>query len=63
MPLKKLMLSLAWESWPFERYGKGQHSKARLNMGDSFAYACARVHKATLLCKGDDFIHTDIELA
>jgi ribonuclease VapC len=47
----------------FERYGKGQHSKARLNMGDCFAYACARMHKVPLLCKGNDFIHTDIELA
>jgi ribonuclease VapC len=47
----------------FERYGKGQDPKARLNMGDCFAYACAKVHKVPLLCKGDDFIHTDIELA
>jgi ribonuclease VapC len=47
----------------FERYGKGQGSKARLNMGDCFAYACARLHKVPLLCKGNDFIHTDIELA
>jgi ribonuclease VapC len=47
----------------FERYGKGQDPKARLNMGDCFAYACARLHKVPLLCKGDDFIHTDIELA
>lgn len=47
----------------FERYGKGQDPKARLNMGDCFAYACAKVHKVPLLCKGNDFIHTDIELA
>jgi ribonuclease VapC len=44
------------------RFGKGRH-RARLNMGDCFAYACARVHKVSLLCKGDDFVHTDIELA
>jgi ribonuclease VapC len=44
------------------RFGKGRH-RARLNMGDCFAYACARFHKVPLLCKGDDFIHTDIELA
>ena len=44
------------------RFGKGRH-KAALNMGDCFAYACARVHKVALLCKGDDFIHTDIELS
>ncbi len=43
-------------------FGKGRH-RASLNMGDCFAYACAKVHKVPLLCKGDDFIHTDIELA
>ena len=43
------------------RFGKGRH-RASLNMGDCFAYACAKVHKVPLLCKGDDFIHTDIEL-
>jgi ribonuclease VapC len=46
----------------FDRFGKGRH-KASLNMGDCFAYACAKVHKLPLLCKGDDFIHTDIRLA
>jgi ribonuclease VapC len=44
------------------RFGKGRH-RAKLNFGDCFAYACAKVHKVPLLCKGDDFIHTDIELA
>ena len=43
-------------------FGKGRH-RASLNMGDCFAYACATVHKVPLLCKGDDFIHTGIELA
>ena len=41
------------------RYGKGRH-RASLNMGDCFAYACAKVHKVPLLFKGDDFAHTDI---
>lgn len=45
-----------------ERFGKGRHP-ARLNMGDCFAYACARTHRTPLLCKGDDFPQTDIELA
>lgn len=40
------------------RFGKGFHP-ARLNMGDCFAYACARIHKAPLLWKGDDFAQTD----
>lgn len=43
----------------FRRFGKGRH-KADLNMGDCFAYACARVHGVPLLYKGNDFVHTDI---
>jgi len=44
------------------RYGKGRHPAA-LNMGDCFAYACTRQLATTLLCKGNDFPLTDIELA
>ncbi|KQT64285.1 MULTISPECIES: type II toxin-antitoxin system VapC family toxin [unclassified Aureimonas] len=44
------------------RYGRGRH-KADLNFGDCFAYACARHHDLSLLFKGDDFVHTDIEAA
>jgi len=43
----------------FERFGRGQHP-ARLNMGDCFAYACARALGVPLLFKGDDFAQTDI---
>lgn len=43
-----------------QRYGKGTKHRARLNMGDCFAYACARTNDAKLLYKGDDFIHTDL---
>jgi ribonuclease VapC len=46
----------------FARFGRGNHP-ARLNMGDCFAYACARSLGVPLLCKGDDFAQTDIELA
>lgn len=46
----------------FDRYGKGRHP-ARLNMGDCFAYACARHFKQPLLYKGADFPLTDIETA
>jgi ribonuclease VapC len=46
----------------FEKYGKGRHP-AKLNMGDCFSYACARVMKAKLLFKGNDFGQTDIEIA
>ena len=40
-------------------FGKGRHPAA-LNMGDCFAYACAKASRATLLFKGDDFTKTDI---
>jgi ribonuclease VapC len=42
------------------RYGKGTGHPARLNMGDCFAYACAKAHRVPLLYKGDDFVHTDL---
>src|SRR5215216_2593530 len=45
----------------FERYGRGRHP-ARLNMGDCFAYACARTLGVPLLYKGADFAQTDIAL-
>jgi ribonuclease VapC len=44
------------------RFGKGVHP-AKLNMGDCFSYACARVHGVPLLYKGEDFALTDIEAA
>lgn len=43
----------------YEVYGKGRHP-ARLNMGDCFAYACAKANQARLLYKGDDFARTDL---
>jgi ribonuclease VapC len=43
-------------------FGKGRHPAA-LNMGDCFAYACAKANRATLLFKGDDFTKTDIARA
>ncbi len=44
----------------FDRYGKGIHSKARLNLADCAAYALAKTMSAPILFKGDDFTHTDI---
>ena len=46
----------------FDRYGRGRHPAA-LNMGDCFAYACARQLELPLLFKGDDFPLTDIPVA
>ena len=43
----------------FRRYGKGRHS-ARLNYGDCFTYALAKLSGEPLLFKGNDFSQTDI---
>lgn len=45
----------------FSHFGKGRHP-AKLNMGDCFAYATAAVAGEPLLCVGDDFPQTDLEL-
>jgi ribonuclease VapC len=47
----------------FARYGKGTGHPARLNLGDCFIYAQAKVGGASLLYKGQDFSKTDIESA
>jgi len=44
----------------FDRYGKGIHAKARLNLADCAAYALAASMNASLLFKGDDFAATDV---
>lgn len=46
----------------YAQFGKGRHPAA-LNMGDCFAYACAKANRAALLFKGDDFSKTDIRIA
>jgi ribonuclease VapC len=46
----------------YRDFGKGRH-RAGLNFGDCFAYALAKEKGETLLFKGDDFRHTDIEPA
>lgn len=45
----------------FTRFGKGRH-RAGLNLGDCFAYAAAIHLGEPLLCKGDDFVHTDVPI-
>lgn len=47
----------------FSRYGKARGHPAQLNLGDCFAYAVARTHRATLLFTGEDFDKTDIRSA
>jgi ribonuclease VapC len=46
----------------FRRFGRGRHP-AGLNIGDTFAYALARVTGEPLLFKGADFAQTDITSA
>lgn len=53
--------------WPvaldaFARFGKGRHA-AGLNFGDCMTYATAALAGEPLLCVGDDFAKTDLELA
>ncbi|UZK64788.1 type II toxin-antitoxin system VapC family toxin [Sphingomonas sp. M1-B02] len=43
----------------YATFGKQRHP-AGLNMGDCFAYACAKAHGARLLYKGNDFEQTDM---
>ena len=46
----------------YRDFGKGRH-KAGLNFGDCFAYALAKDMDEPLLFKGNDFRHTDVEVA
>lgn len=52
-----LMLDLAVVR---DRYGKGGGHRAQLNMGDCVSYAVAAKHRARLMYKGHDFVHTDL---
>jgi ribonuclease VapC len=54
------------EHWPlavdaYIRYGKGRHPTA-LNFGDCLTYAVCRQADQPLLCIGDDFARTDLDL-
>jgi ribonuclease VapC len=41
-------------------FGRGFGGPGKLNFGDCFAYALAKIHKAPLLFVGNDFSQTDI---
>lgn len=60
VPVDQEQAYLAREA--FSRFGKGRH-RAKLNYGDCFSYALARVLGEPLLAKGDDFVHTDVMIA
>ena len=50
----------AMDGW--RRFGKGRHAAA-LNLGDCFTYALASMTGHPVLCVGDDFAATDLEVA
>ena len=60
IPIDEAQMKLAYAAWG--KYGKGRH-RARLNMGDCFAYALAKQTGEPLLYKGNDFVQTDIASA
>jgi ribonuclease VapC len=45
----------------YARFGKGRHPAA-LNFGDCMTYATAALARQPLLCRGEDFRKTDLEL-
>jgi ribonuclease VapC len=53
-------LALAERAW--WQFGKGRHP-ARLNFGNCFSYALAKIEDEPLLFKGRDFGRTDIRPA
>ena len=44
----------------YRELGRGSGHPARLNYGDVFSYALAKVTREPLLFVGDDFTHTDV---
>jgi len=57
VPTDEVQMRLAIRAW--RDFGKGRH-KAKLNLGDCFAYALAKSLNEPLLFKGNDFPHTDV---
>lgn len=60
IPFVEAHYGTAVEAWL--RYGKGRH-RASLNFGDCLSYAIAKVTGQPLLCTGNDFSYTDLDLA
>lgn len=57
-PVTALQARIAREA--YRDFGKGSGHRAKLNLGDCFAYALAKVAGEPLLYKGDDFAYTDL---
>jgi ribonuclease VapC len=60
VPFADAHYGIAVDAWL--RFGKGRHPAA-LNFGDCLTYAVAKVTMRPLLCTGNDFTKTDLELA
>ncbi|MBN1947202.1 MAG: type II toxin-antitoxin system VapC family toxin [Bradymonadales bacterium] len=60
VPFGEAHAMVATDAWL--RYGKGRH-RAGLNFGDCISYATSKLAGQPLLCVGDDFGLTDIDLA
>jgi ribonuclease VapC len=60
LPFTDAHYGVAVDAWL--RFGKGRHPAA-LNFGDCLTYALAKATMRPLLCTGDDFTKTDLELA
>jgi ribonuclease VapC len=59
-PVTETQARIAREA--YRDFGKGSGHQAKLNFGDCFAYALAKVTGEPLLFKGDDFAKTDIKV-
>jgi ribonuclease VapC len=59
VPVDRSAVDRALDGW--RRSGKGRHPAA-LNLGDCFAYALADEAGRAILCVGDDFVATDVEV-
>ncbi len=60
-PFDGEMAQLAFDA--FLRYGKGRGHPAQLNIVDCAVYALAQSRNESLLFKGRDFEHTDVQAA
>lgn len=60
VPFGESHYSAAVDAWL--RFGKGRHPAA-LNFGDCMSYATASLAGESLLCVGEDFAKTDLDLA
>jgi ribonuclease VapC len=60
-PVTEIQARLARDA--YRDFGRGSGHPARLNFGDCFAYALAKVTGEPLLFKGDDFTQTDMKSA